>query len=62
MWKLLHALIFAFLIAAAPASAQYTGVIVGAHSQFGCEISADEIRAVVARTAIDYTQISARGC
>jgi hypothetical protein len=45
MWILLFALVFAILIDTAPAQAQYTGVIVDAHSQFGCEISADEIRA-----------------
>ena len=63
MWKLLCAFVFAILIAtAAPATAQYAGVLVDAHSQFGCEISTDEIREVVARTAIAYTQVSARGC
>jgi hypothetical protein len=41
IWNYWFAIGAAFLIAASPASAQYTGVLVDAHSQFGREISAD---------------------
>ena len=44
------------------AKAQYDGPIIDAHSQFGCEISASEIRRAIGRGGIAHTLLSARGC
>ena len=44
------------------AQAEYRGPIIDAHSQFGCEINAGEIRGVIERIGVAHTLIAARGC
>jgi len=40
----------------------WRGTIIDAHSQFGCEISAAEISAIIGRHGVAHTLLSARGC
>lgn len=52
----------ALVAAAVPAEAQYSGPIVDAHSQFGCEISAANVRRAIEKNGVAHTLLSARGC
>ena len=58
---LVLAALILFTLAGA-AKAQYKGVIIDAHSQFGCEISASRVRQAIVGNGIAHTLLSARGC
>jgi len=44
------------------ATASWKGTIVDAHSQFGCEITAEEISRIIKKNRIAHTLLAARGC